>query len=172
MAQSSISFMTVVFNGYVVDQFTRCVHYHLELAIVAIKFSCFSHYYPCYKCNEESETHPLERWPRDTLSTGKIILCGQCRSEWLFDHYSKQLWCTACGAEYNPGCAAHYHIYFEVEESARAESIKTSVKSMSGETQVAKRCSSSLKRSKRLIGGMYIQRHMHSPMTLCLAGTR
>ena len=50
--------------GAVVDEETRCTHYHTEKDIVAIKFKCCDRYYPCYLCHEEYADHPIERWAK------------------------------------------------------------------------------------------------------------
>ena len=46
--------------GSLVDNETRCIHYHTFLDIIAIKFKCCEKYYPCYQChNEQIAKHIL-----------------------------------------------------------------------------------------------------------------
>lgn len=103
--------------GLVVDGKTRCVHYHSELDIIAIKFKCCGKYYPCYQCHEESENHPIERWPEAEWNL-KAILCGNCKSELTINTYRESESCPRCGGLFNPGCADHFGIYFEFPHKA------------------------------------------------------
>lgn len=103
--------------GPVVDNETRCVHYHLVLDVIAIKFKCCGRFYPCYKCHEECETHPVEKWPKAELATAQIILCGCCKLLLTFLEYlGHGDRCMSCGVNFNPGCSNHYDIYFDVEK--------------------------------------------------------
>ncbi|WPK24446.1 hypothetical protein PUMCH_001720 [Australozyma saopauloensis] len=102
-------------HGQTVDKHTRCTHYHLDLDVIAIKFSCCSLYYPCYKCHQEDQSHEVSPWNPNCFDTEKVILCGMCQSEWTFNQYKKQPWCLNCLAKFNPGCANHYHIYFDTK---------------------------------------------------------
>lgn len=103
-------------QGSVVDEATRCTHYHLQLDIIAIKFRCCQQYYPCYQCHEESSGHSIKRWVRSELdSQENVILCGECHKELTFDQYSKSgAQCVNCKAHFNPKCALHYDIYFDL----------------------------------------------------------
>lgn len=106
--------MTAVL-GPTVDSQTRCVHYHLELDIIAIKFKCCGDFYPCYKCHQESTSHDIETWPKSDLDSGeKVILCGNCKALLDISEYSSRILCLHCGAAFNPGCSLHYHLYFSI----------------------------------------------------------
>ncbi|QBM88432.1 Uncharacterized protein, contains Zn-finger domain of CHY type [Metschnikowia aff. pulcherrima] len=109
------TFMTRV-HGAVVDDKTRCAHYHLVLDIIAIKFKCCGRYYPCYQCHEEISGHSIQRWRRDELKSGhKVILCGECKKTLTFDEYSNNgAKCLCCDANFNPKCALHYDLYFDL----------------------------------------------------------
>ena len=49
--------MTKKINGLLVDDESRCQHYHTELDIVALKcFQC-QKYYACYQCHDSLEDH-------------------------------------------------------------------------------------------------------------------
>ena len=56
-------------HGKTTDDATRCVHYHSQQDIVAIKFKCCGRFYPCFQCHAECETHPAR-------STGAASLLG------------------------------------------------------------------------------------------------
>lgn len=110
--------MTTVL-GPTVDSQTRCVHYHLELDIIAIKFKCCGHFYPCYKCHQESTDHAIETWPKSVLESGeKVILCGNCKALLDFPDYSSTSLCLKCGALFNPKCSLHYGLYFNLEKTS------------------------------------------------------
>lgn len=105
--------MTKVY-GPTVDSHTRCVHYHLELDIIAIKFKCCGRFYPCYKCHEQDSDHEIQTWPQEDLARGeKVILCGDCGALLDFGQYSALSKCVECGAHFNPKCSLHYHLYFD-----------------------------------------------------------
>jgi uncharacterized CHY-type Zn-finger protein/energy-coupling factor transporter transmembrane protein EcfT len=98
--------------GPVIDDETRCVHYHSDVDVVAIRFKCCGDYYPCHACHEETAGHPIEVWPiAEQPSPG--ILCGVCKSELPIDEYMQGDECPRCGALFNPGCRLHSHLYFE-----------------------------------------------------------
>lgn len=101
-------------EGQVVDAYTRCVHYHLTLDIIAIKFKCCGTYFPCYECHTG---HDIQRWPKSELDVGvPVILCGECKGELSFAQYSEGgARCCLCNAAFNPKCALHYDIYFDLE---------------------------------------------------------
>lgn len=101
--------------GPVTDDETRCIHYHTNLDIIAIKFKCCGKFYPCYKCHEENEQHPIERWQPEEFSN-PAILCGHCKSLLSIKEYMQVRACPHCGATFNLRCKAHYHIYFDVPE--------------------------------------------------------
>ncbi|WP_438350741.1 CHY zinc finger protein [Paenibacillus sp. FA6] len=98
--------------GAVVDNETRCVHYHTEKDIIAMKFKCCNRYYPCYKCHEEHADHSIERWPQEQFDE-LAILCGSCHTELTIQQYMHTASCPHCRASFNERCALHYPIYFE-----------------------------------------------------------
>jgi uncharacterized CHY-type Zn-finger protein len=99
--------------GKPVDQQTRCVHWHSQLDVIAIKFKCCEEYYPCYSCHEETTDHQPEVWPQSEFDT-KAILCGVCGTELsIKDYMASDNTCPKCKAAFNPGCSKHYHLYFE-----------------------------------------------------------
>ncbi|TYR81647.1 hypothetical protein FZC66_07385 [Priestia megaterium] len=100
-------------KGSLVDNQTRCTHYHSKKDIIAIKFYCCKTYYPCYKCHEEHANHSIRRWPK-SLFNQQAILCGACKTELTIEQYlSCHSSCPVCHSSFNPGCSSHTHIYFE-----------------------------------------------------------
>jgi len=104
-------------HGPVVDEQTRCVHYHSQEDVIAIKFACCHRYYPCFQCHAQSESHAAERWPESAWSE-RAILCGVCRSEMSIRSYRAADHCPTCSAAFNDGCRLHAHLYFAVPASA------------------------------------------------------
>jgi uncharacterized CHY-type Zn-finger protein len=99
--------------GNTVDNETRCVHYHSDLDIIAIKFACCDRYYSCYQCHEETADHKAIPWPKSRFDE-KAILCGACQSELTVNEYlNSGACCPHCDHPFNPGCKHHYHLYFE-----------------------------------------------------------
>jgi uncharacterized CHY-type Zn-finger protein len=101
--------------GKPVDNQTRCVHWHSELDIIAIKFKCCDKYYPCFSCHEEEAHHEPQVWPKAEFDQ-KAILCGVCGNELsIQDYMNSNNTCPTCKSGFNPGCSKHYHLYFQTE---------------------------------------------------------
>ncbi|MFJ7666452.1 CHY zinc finger protein [Lysinibacillus sp. NPDC097195] len=100
--------------GAIIDNETRCVHYHTEKDIIAIKFACCERYYPCYKCHEEHAKHAIKRWQPSQFQI-KAILCGHCKEELTIHTYMQSPSCPKCHAVFNDRCKNHYPIYFELQ---------------------------------------------------------
>src|SRR4029079_15193672 len=95
-----------VVKGKIVDEYTRCVHYHSPLDIIAIKFKCCNEYYPCYHCHEEEAGHLVQTWAKNEHDT-KAILCGICKHELTIDEYFQgNNECPFCHNKFNPKCSA------------------------------------------------------------------
>ncbi|KAK6205989.1 sphinganine kinase lcb4 [Pestalotiopsis sp. IQ-011] len=80
-------------KGVNVTALTQCAHWHSPRDIIAIRHKCCGEYYACISCHEASAGHANSLWPRAERNA-KAVLC--------------------CRAEFNPGCANHYHLYFEM----------------------------------------------------------
>lgn len=99
--------------GKPIDNQTRCVHWHSDLDIIAIKFKCCDKYYPCFSCHEEEADHAHQVWPKAQFDQ-KAILCGVCGNELGIQEYmASNNTCPHCQSQFNPGCSKHYHLYFE-----------------------------------------------------------
>ncbi|RFA12384.1 hypothetical protein B7R22_16450 [Subtercola boreus] len=97
--------------GATVDAQTRCIHYHSELDVIAIRFACCGDYYPCHLCHAESAGHEARVWPvarQDALA----VLCGVCLAELSIADYLGVDACPHCAAAFNPGCRLHAYLYF------------------------------------------------------------
>lgn len=107
-------------QGIGLDGETRCEHWHGDLDIIAIKFKCCELWYPCSDCHSAIAGHTAEVW-----STGEFaetaILCGACGNQFAIDDYlGCGSICPKCERGFNPGCAKHYHLYFERSASTGA----------------------------------------------------
>lgn len=101
-------------NGVGLDDESRCQHYHTEQDIVAIKFACCEEYWACYKCHQALADHAPRPWPTARFNE-EAILCGGCGTQLSVEVYlASPLTCPACSKPFNPGCARHHHLYFEM----------------------------------------------------------
>lgn len=106
----------IVVYGKPVDNQTRCIHWHSELDIIAIKFKCCNKYYPCFSCHKETTDHKPAVWPTKEF-TERAILCGICGNELTINEYINcNNTCPTCASLFNPGCKNHYHLYFETRK--------------------------------------------------------
>ncbi|WP_018394728.1 CHY zinc finger protein [Bacillus sp. 37MA] len=100
-------------RGSVLDEETRCAHYHQEIDRIAIKFYCCETYYPCHQCHEEDGCGEVQVWPKEKWEE-KAVLCGGCGHELTVREYlACESTCPSCGVAFNPGCRLHKHFYFE-----------------------------------------------------------
>ena len=106
--------MKPVVSGVDVDSETRCGHWNTDLDIIAIKFKCCGRWYPCFECHAELADHKPVVWPKGEFDE-KAILCGACGHQMTINEYINcASSCPSCGSKFNPGCANHYHLYFEM----------------------------------------------------------
>ena len=100
--------------GVDLDAQGRCAHYRSLLDIVSIRFPCCGRLYACHTCHDEMESHEVERWPWDAFDV-RAVLCGECRAEMRIHEYlASPAQCSHCGARFNPRCALHHPLYFEM----------------------------------------------------------
>lgn len=101
-------------HGVDVTPLAQCAHWQSERDVVAIKHRCCGAYYACASCHDALAGHAPEVWPRAQRAAAGAVLCGRCRGEMTVDEYlGCGNACPRCGAGFNPGCASHYHLYFE-----------------------------------------------------------
>ncbi|MFO7927857.1 MAG: CHY zinc finger protein [Halobacteriota archaeon] len=98
--------------GVQIDSETRCTHYHTEEDIVALRFGCCGSYYACYNCHAELAEHDAEPWPTKRRNE-PAAYCGVCETTLTAAEYMSAEKCPHCEAAFNPGCTAHYDLYFE-----------------------------------------------------------
>ena len=113
-----MSIERVEIKGLPVDAQTRCVHYRTELDVVAIRFACCGEYYPCHLCHEATAGHPSRPWPV-AEHDAEAVLCGVCREELAIHEYLGATACPRCAAPFNPRCALHADLYFDLPRNAR-----------------------------------------------------
>ena len=93
--------LTQQVKGKLVDEHTRCVHYHSLLDVIAIKFKCCGEYYPCYNCHEEEADHEHEVWKKNEFDS-RAILCGVCNNKMTIHEYlACDNHCPSCNALLN-----------------------------------------------------------------------
>lgn len=104
----------VILSGYLVDEHTRCLHYHSEKDVIAIRFKCCGVYYPCYECHNALAGHKAEPWPREEHDQ-LAVLCGVCKNQLtILEYLNCAYQCPCCRSAFNPNCAKHYHLYFAI----------------------------------------------------------
>lgn len=99
-------------RGVDLDDETRCAHYGTDEDVVALRFGCCDDYYACFRCHEALADHHSEPWPTERRDES-AVRCGVCGSELTAETYTSVDCCPNCDAPFNPGCAEHYHLYFE-----------------------------------------------------------
>src|SRR5689334_3467102 len=97
-----------------VNQRTQCAHYYSDRDLVAIRFKCCDTFYACMQCHEEMAGHAPSRWSKDEREIHAIYCGNCCRTLSIADYLNCGNFCPLCRAAFNPGCADHYHFYFEV----------------------------------------------------------
>lgn len=99
--------------GLDLDLQTRCVHWHSERDIIAIRMRCCGTYFACRECHEALAGHDTQVWPKAEWDQ-PAVLCGACGHELTIREYlACDSRCPACGSAFNPGCKSHHHLYFE-----------------------------------------------------------
>ncbi|KAH6867395.1 hypothetical protein B0T10DRAFT_502427 [Thelonectria olida] len=100
--------------GLEVSPRTQCLHWHSDIDLIAIKHRCCKVYYACISCHEALAGHSPEVWAKEERYE-KAVLCGNCRNELTVAEYlASGNCCPSCSASFNPGCARHYDLYFEM----------------------------------------------------------
>lgn len=105
-------------RGIAVGPNTRCAHYDGPNDVIALRFGCCEVYYPCFKCHRAATEHNTLRWPAERRQE-PAVLCGVCGATMTAETYRRAAYeCPHCGADFNPGCRAHWDRYFAFPPSA------------------------------------------------------
>ena len=110
----SLTLHGVRVSGVAIDAQTRCAHYHAPFDVVALKFKCCGEWHPCIDCHRAVAGHAVAVWPIAERSE-RAVLCGVCGARLAIAEYlASACACPRCGVAFNPGCAMHRHLYFEM----------------------------------------------------------
>lgn len=99
-------------RGLLVDDRTRCEHYHGPLDVIALRFACCREWYPCHECHTAVADHPASQWSIEERHEA-AVLCGECGTRLRIDDYLDIERCPSCRAGFNPGCRLHHRLYFD-----------------------------------------------------------
>ncbi|MDF8375009.1 hypothetical protein G9401_05360 [Weissella paramesenteroides] len=100
--------VSIVIHGIQLDSDGRCLHYHTNNDIVALKCAQCHQYFACYQCHDAIMSHEfMPANPED-----KSVMCGVCHHIMNYQDYSQNS-CPNCHHAFNPRCALHHEIYFE-----------------------------------------------------------
>ncbi|MCY3819853.1 MAG: CHY zinc finger protein [Gammaproteobacteria bacterium] len=100
--------------GIDVDASGRCAHWRGPNDIVALRMKCCGRWVACFDCHEAFADHPAQVWPVDCRDE-EAVLCGFCGAHLRIAEYlDSGSHCPRCAAPFNPGCAHHHHLYFEM----------------------------------------------------------
>ncbi|CAK7245682.1 MAG: helper of tim [Sporothrix thermara] len=114
-AKDGASFQEIVIHGLDVQPTTQCRHWHSDRDIVAIRHKCCGLYYACISCHDALAGHASVSWPKTERESVNVVLCGRCRRQLTIAEYlASGNACPGCHAAFNPGCARHYDLYFEM----------------------------------------------------------
>ena len=113
---ASVAIHGIEVVGCGVDPQTRCAHYHGATDVVALKFKCCGGWHPCIECHRAQADHDAVVWPVAERQE-RAVLCGVCGHQLTIAAYlACGFACPRCAAAFNPGCASHYHLYFEMPD--------------------------------------------------------
>lgn len=98
-------------RGRNIDEDGRCAHYRSERDVVANRCATCREYWACHACHRALADHPFGRMAVDDPTSA---MCGVCGHMMGYPTYSRATACPSCGHPFNPGCAAHAPLYFEV----------------------------------------------------------
>ena len=102
--------------GDILDEETRCQHYHSERDVIALKCFACQKYYPCFLCHDRYEDHAFLAYPM-SRSKDRVVLCGHCRTGLTISQYlGCEDACPICTHPFNPGCKKHRSIYFQTNK--------------------------------------------------------
>lgn len=111
-SEESLTVGETLVRGLLVDDRTRCEHYHGPLDVIALRFACCGEWYPCHECHAALADHSATTWPVGARHE-EAVLCGECGVRLRIEHYVAIDACPRCDAEFNPGCCLHHRLYFD-----------------------------------------------------------
>ena len=116
VTSTSVAMHGVQVAGVGVGSQTRCAHYYGPKDVIAIRFKCCGKWYPCIECHRAVAGHAAAVWPLSQRHE-RAVLCGVCGHQLSVAAYlACASTCPHCTAPFNPGCALHYHLYFEMPD--------------------------------------------------------
>lgn len=97
----------------IIDGEPGCTHWRTARDIVALKCPCHQKFYACLSCHEAEEGAAWVPYPKVQWND-HAILCRACNNTLSINAYRTcNSTCPHCKAEFNPGCATHWDLYFE-----------------------------------------------------------
>lgn len=84
-----------------------CRHYDGPLDVVRNRCAACGDYWECHCCHADATDHPFGRMLVDDPTSTQ---CGRCEGYMAYGHQR----CPHCGQGFNPGCARHAYIYYEL----------------------------------------------------------
>lgn len=107
----------VQIHGTAVDPQGRCAHYRSPRDVIANKCATCGKWWACFQCHREHAGHPFGRMLIDAaggVPAPQAAACGACGHTMAYAEYSIAGECAGCGHPFNPGCAMHAPLYFQV----------------------------------------------------------
>jgi uncharacterized CHY-type Zn-finger protein len=90
-----------------------CAHWHSAQDVVALKCPCHGEFHPCLFCHEDKHGTVPERWPKETWTHERAIVCRVCDTALTIAEYMTcHATCPQCSAAFNPCCQNHWPLYF------------------------------------------------------------
>lgn len=99
--------------GVEVDAESRCRHWRGPDDVVALRMKCCDRWVACFECHRQGSDHPATRWSLKELHE-HAVLCGACGKTLAISEYVEGSSCPHCSRRFNPGCANHHHLYFDM----------------------------------------------------------
>lgn len=96
-------------RGVDLDSQGRCAHYFTVRDVVLNQCATCRDYFGCHRCHEELTDHLFGRVDKREPAA---VMCGACGRTMGYAQYAGAPECPGCGHAFNPGCAAHAHLYW------------------------------------------------------------
>ncbi|WP_165242768.1 CHY zinc finger protein [Corynebacterium lizhenjunii] len=104
--------MSITIHG-AIDGQGRCEHWHSEVDVVANRCATCGMWWACSLCHTQASDHAFGPMPLDAPAAA----CGVCGLQMDYRAYrqaQQKHCCPGCGHGFNPGCALHTEIYFQL----------------------------------------------------------